>query len=176
MNRWSLAAMNRLYSFWTKAGERHVPLWNAMFPFAAIPAYFYLYGRRGFLEHQVVIPENAIETYITRFRDLARRHGVPFGLAAMKLFRGPQRLLTFSGDGISLAIETPHSPDARALFANLDILDVELGCRANLLKDARLSPATVARQYPEFDVFRDRLMAFDPSRHFRSMLSVRLGL
>ncbi|MSO92232.1 MAG: FAD-binding oxidoreductase [Rhodospirillales bacterium] len=176
MNRWSLSAMNCLYSSSRRSGVRQLSLWNAMFPFAAIPAYFYLYGRRGFLEHQVVIPEAAFATYIPRLRALAGRHRVPFGLAAMKLFRGPQRLLTFSGDGISLAIEAPQSSATRALFADIDLLDVALGCRANILKDARLPAAAVARQYPEHDVFRDRLTAFDPARIFRSSLSLRIGL
>lgn len=177
MNRWSLAAMNRLYRACAgKAGERHVSLWKALFPFVAIPGYFYLYGRRGFLEHQIVVPEPSFGAYAARLGALIREHRVPFGLAAMKLFRGPQRLLRFRGDGISLAIEAPNGPATRDLFRAIDTLDAELGCRANILKDARLPADAVARQYPERDEFRARLQAHDPARIFRSALAERLGL
>lgn len=175
MNRWSLSAMNLLYRR-LNDGEKSLSIWQALFPFASAPAYFYLYGKRGFLEHQVLISDEAASEYFQRFRVIAERHQVPLGLATIKLFGGSQKLLRFSGKGISFAIEAPRGAKTLALFADLDELDIALGGRANLIKDARLPAAVMERQYAEASEFRDRLRTFDPDRIFTSAMAERLAL
>jgi decaprenylphospho-beta-D-ribofuranose 2-oxidase len=109
-------------------------------------------------------------------RRLLDRHGVTPGLCVLKPFGGTQTLLRFEGEGLSLAVEAARGADALALFRDLDALDGELGCRANILKDARLPAQAVAAQYPGLEEFRRRLAAFDPDRLMQSSLSRRIGL
>ena len=134
MNRGSIIAMNRLYRRLNQRPSRRA-LWPTLFPFVGSEAYFYLYGRRGFIEHQVLIPPQAVTEYLDRFAALTCDHAVPIGLATLKLFKGRPRLLRFDGDGVSLAVEVPRGPAALGLFAAIDALDCELGCRANALKE-----------------------------------------
>ena len=75
MNRWSIAAMNKIYRN-IQTRTRVLSLWNALFPFVSNAAYFYLYGRRGFIEHQVLIPNLAIHEYLQQFKSLAIRHSI----------------------------------------------------------------------------------------------------
>ena len=44
-------------------GSRHVGAFDALFPFANRIRYFQAYGRRGFVEHQVLVPEAAFPSY-----------------------------------------------------------------------------------------------------------------
>jgi len=175
MNRWSLTAMNALYRRLRGRPVRQ-SLWNALFPFSVNPAYFYLYGRTGFLEHQVLVPWAAAEHYLDAFLKLRSRFGIPCGLVSMKVFRGTPSLLRFTGAGISLAVEIAGGPGGRTFLTALDALDLEFGCRANIMKDSRLPAEAVARQYPELERFQAGLRHFDPDRLFRSSLSMRLGL
>ena len=175
MNRASLGLMNTAYRR-MNARARTLSYWDASFPFASKVFYFYLYGRRGFIEHQVLIPLDTADTYLDRLKAAQRRHGVPLGLATLKLFQGSPRWLRFTGEGISLAVEAPNGRRAQAFFAELDTLDRELGAKANVLKDARLPREALDAQYPEVQDFRDQLRQFDPDRMFRSALSERLGL
>jgi len=175
MNRAGIAVLNRMQA-WRWRGAKSQDAAAATFPFAANPEYFYLYGRNGFIEHQTLIPWGVTGTYIARLRRLLDRHSVTPGLCVMKPFGGEPRLLRFEGDGLSLAIEVARGRAALALFADLDALDVELGCRANILKDARLPAAAVAAQYSGLETFRSRLLAFDPDRLMQSSLSRRIGL
>ncbi|TAN78256.1 MAG: FAD-binding oxidoreductase [Magnetospirillum sp.] len=175
MNRLGITAINRVQSFLWR-GPKEQDAATATFPFARTPEYFYLYGRNGFIEHQVLMRWSVAEHYIAGLRRLLERHGVTPGLCVLKPFGGDQTLLRFEGEGLSLAIEVARGPAALALFADLDAQDAELGCRANLLKDARLPAAAVATQYPGLEEFRRRLIAFDPDRLMQSSLSQRIGL
>lgn len=175
MNRLGIVAVNAVQAWrWRRPKVQDAAA--ATFPFAATPEYFYLYGRRGFLEHQSLVPWASAASYVAQFRRLLDRHGVTPGLCVLKPFGGESRLLRFEGEGVSLAVEVASGEAAQALFGDLDALDGEMGCRANILKDARLTAAAVARQYPELDSFRQRLLAFDPDRLMQSSLSRRIGL
>lgn len=175
MNRLGIAAVNRVQSFLWRGSKRQDAA-AATFPFAATPEYFYLYGRNGFIEHQTLIPWSAASDYMAGLRRLLDRHSVTPGLCVLKPFGGTQTLLRFEGEGLSLAVEAARGADALALFRDLDALDGELGCRANILKDARLPAQAVAAQYPGLEEFRRRLAAFDPDRLMQSSLSRRIGL
>jgi decaprenylphospho-beta-D-ribofuranose 2-oxidase len=100
----------------------------------------------------------------------------PITLASAKLFRGVNRLLRFSGEGICLALNVPRTGRAIRLFEFLDRLVLETRSLPNLIKDSRLSQAVVAAAYPGYEEFRARLRAFDPQRTYRSNLSERLEL
>ena len=67
MNRWSLAAFNELYFRWgSPRGAQPflvVPAGSFFFPLDAIGGWNRMYGRRGFLQHQCVLPlETAADT------------------------------------------------------------------------------------------------------------------
>ncbi|MBF0092956.1 MAG: FAD-binding oxidoreductase [Alphaproteobacteria bacterium] len=175
MNRPGIAVVNLAQSLrWRR--PRELGAAEAAFPFARLPYYFYLYGRKGFLEHQTLVPWAAAPAYLTSLRRLFDRHGVTPGLFVMKPFGGSPGLLRFEGEGLSVALEAAGGEQARTLFTELDALDADHGGRANLIKDARLPARAVAAQYPGLDEFRRRLAAFDPRRRMRSSLSRRLEL
>lgn len=177
-NRFSLPLINAAYACVNMlAGSRHLNAFDALFPFANRIQYFHAYGRSGFVEHQVLVPEAIFPSYIELLMEILKRHNLACGLASMKLFAGERRLLRFCGDGVSLAIHLPGGPKACACLQEVDELDIEYGAIANIIKDARLSGETIRKQYGgEYEVFRHRLHEFDPKRRFVSALSERLGL
>ena len=178
LNRLSLPLINAAYARLNSlAGGRHLKTFDALFPFANRIQYFHAYGRNGFVEHQVLVPEAAFPSYVEALMQTLKRHNLTCGLAVLKLFAGERRLLWFCGDGVSMAIHLPGGPKANACLREIDELDSEYGAIANIIKDARLSGETVKRQYGgDFDMFRQRLHEFDPGRMFVSTLSARLGL
>jgi decaprenylphospho-beta-D-ribofuranose 2-oxidase len=176
MNRLGIGLINRVQSWrWRKPKEMGAGA--ATFPFAATPEYFYLYGRRGFIEHQTLIPWPAAESYLGAMRRLLDRHRVTPGLMVLKPFGGQPGLLRFEGEGLGMALEAARGEATSALFADLDALDREHGAKPNIIKDARLPAEAVAAAYGAgYDEFRCRLEAFDPKRRMRSALSQRIGL
>jgi decaprenylphospho-beta-D-ribofuranose 2-oxidase len=148
----------------------------SVFPVVGKEFYFRMFGRGGFREYQVLLPAGAWEEADRSLRALIRRHGVPVTLASLKLFRGKTSMLNFEGEGVCLAVDAPEGPGTRALFSDLDELTISLKGIVNVAKDSRIGAALVRRVYPDYELFKSGLAAFDPGRRFDSALRRRIGV
>lgn len=177
-NRHTLPLINGAYSCSQLfGGNRRLSTFEALFPFANRIQYFHAYGRRGFIEHQALVPLTAAESYLKSLMATLRRNRSSCGLAVMKPFGGRRQWLWFAGGGISVAIHLPANPASLQCLQEVDALDAEHGAIANIIKDARLPANAVRQQYDaEYERFRHALLRFDPERRFVSSLSARIGL
>jgi decaprenylphospho-beta-D-ribofuranose 2-oxidase len=148
-----------------------------MFPLDALDAWPRLYGRRGFLQYQLVVPAGAVQI-LDAVIDELRRARVPCYLAVLKDF-GPANAapLSFPIAGWTLALDLPRGvPGLEAALSRCDVLVAEASGRVYLTKDSRLRPDAVEAMYPrvnEWRAVRDRI---DPDGLWRSDLGVRTGL
>jgi decaprenylphospho-beta-D-ribofuranose 2-oxidase len=149
---------------------------DTAFPINGNEAYYRLFGRRGFREHQVLVPTDAWPAAAREIQRLLAAAEAPIALGSLKLFRGEPRLLWFRGDGICLALDVAAGDRTDRLFAELDRVALEHGAVVNLSKDSRLDAGTVARMYPGYEEFCRRLDDHDPKRRFDSMLRRRIGV
>ncbi|MBR1270654.1 FAD-binding oxidoreductase [Bradyrhizobium sp. AUGA SZCCT0222] len=176
-NRMSLPLINRLhYRSELNRRETTQSLFTCLFPTIGNEIYYDGYGRNGFIEQQVLVPELSVNSYVVEFTRLVRKSKCFIPLMTLKAFRGDERYLDYNGTGYSFAIDLPQSLDAHRFLNTLDEINVEHGAKTNLLKDSRLSTAVVERQYPHYGDFKRELFRFDPARRFRSALSHRLSL
>jgi decaprenylphospho-beta-D-ribofuranose 2-oxidase len=148
-----------------------------MFPLDALDAWPRLYGPRGLLQYQLVVPsgsEKVLELTIERLR-LSR---VPCYLAVLKDF-GPANgaPLSFPIRGWTLALDMPRAaPGLDPMLDGLDQLVAEAGGRVYLSKDARLRPEAVKAMYPRLDEWRRVREQVDPAGLWRSDLALRTAL
>jgi decaprenylphospho-beta-D-ribofuranose 2-oxidase len=148
-----------------------------MFPLDALDAWPRLYGRRGLLQYQLVVPsgsEKVLELVIERLR-LAR---VPCYLAVLKDF-GPANdaPLSFPIKGWTLALDIPRArAGLEPLLDAFDELVAEAGGRVYLSKDARMGPDAVRAMYPRLEEWRRARNQADPEGLWRSDLALRTGL
>ncbi len=178
LNRFSVSAFNALYHARGRAGESIVGLEPYFYPLDAIGNWPRIYGRSGFLQYQFVLPlessRQGMRTILNRIA--ASGHGS--FLAVLKLFgAAPIRpgSLSFPLEGYTLALDFPASVASFNLFLELDAMVLDFGGRLYLAKDARAGSAMM-RHYPELETFRLVRGRFDPTRHFSSLQSQRLGL
>ena len=136
-----------------------------------------IYGPKGFLQYQFVIPDEA--SYLIKKTLYAlKKVGAPSFLTVLKRFGdGNNGLLSFPMKGWTLAADVPIA--VNGLFEVLDSLDDEVassGGRLYLAKDSRQSSKTFRNTYPNIDNWIEIKNKLDPNGIFQSDLSRRIGL
>ena len=178
INPLSVRAFNELWYRKSRERTSHVEtIKSFFFPLDGVRGWNRVYGPRGFVQYQFVVPygaEHVVRTALERF-GAAR---APSFLAVIKRFEHDGRsLLGFPIGGWTLAIDLPAMfPDLPALLDGLDVLVADAGGRVYLTKDSRLRPELLRAMYPQLDVWRSVRAELDPGNVLRSDMDRRLDL
>lgn len=178
MNHWSVKAFNEAWFRKAPRSRRGEVQHLATFfhPLDGVGDWNRLYGRRGLVQYQFVVPD-AAEDALAEAVDLIADAGHASFLAVLKRFGpGGPGYLSFPTQGWTLALDLPAARGLAGLFARLDDLVLEAGGRLYLAKDARARPDLVRAMYPRVEDFRAVRAEADPEGVFTSDLARRLGL
>ncbi|WP_205963736.1 FAD-binding oxidoreductase [Roseicella aquatilis] len=178
LNRLSVGAFNELY--WRKAAATRGPqlsAWSSyFFPLDGITDWNRMYGPRGFVQHQCVIPAPVAQDAVAEILRRVAAAGTASFLAVLKSLAHGHGLLSFPMPGLTLALDIRMTEETPALLAGLDRLVVEAGGRLYLAKDACQSPATFEAGYPALGAFRAIRREIGAEGRVTSRLSARLGI
>ena len=136
-----------------------------------------LYGSRGMLQYQFVVPfgeEQAMRTVVERLS----ASGAPSFLAVLKRFGAANPApLSFPRAGWTLALDLPGASHGLGdLLHGLDKVVLDAGGRHYFAKDAHMTPDAVRRGYPRLDEWKAVRHEVDPHGVWQSDLGRRLGL
>ena len=168
--------MNSAYWILLRRANAMASIAETLYPTRYNELYLSLFGRAGFFESQVIIPEDRVGDYVAAIRGRAAKLCTVITLAVAKPFFGSSDLIRFAGTGISIAVEVARTKAGASLMDSLNDLTMEFVARPNVIKNSRLSRRAFEAAYPECDRFRSILREWDSQRIFRSELSERLGL
>ena len=180
LNRSSVRLYNALRHCRYRAfgGARPMHLAPFFFPLDGIDAWNHLYGRRGFVQFQCILPKAEGQTGIAELLRKAADSGSGPFLAVLKLL-GPQGdgLMSFPLEGYTLAMDFPVRTGTLGLLDALDEIVHAHGGRLYLAKDACSTPERLRQGYPNRDSFNAvRMEANAAYPKFSSALSRRLAL
>jgi decaprenylphospho-beta-D-ribofuranose 2-oxidase len=135
-----------------------------------------LYGARGFVQHQSVLPAEAGDSHLVRYFETITRHsGASFLTVVKDCGAEGLGMLSFPRPGISVALDLPMRGAAtQALIDALNRHVIETGGRIYLAKDALTRREDFVAMEPRVAAFAVVRRAWDPELRLRSALSVRL--
>ncbi len=146
------------------------------FPLDGVGDWNRIYGRRGFVQYQCVIPTARAQAVLGEILERVARYGSASFLAVLKALGRAHGLLSFPLEGFTLTLDLPVSAAVFALLDGFDALVVAAGGRLYLAKDARQAHATFEAGYPDLDRFRDLRRAIGAEGRVSSFQSARLGI
>lgn len=177
LSGFNVRAFNQLYYATQRPGDSLVALDPYFYPLDALADWNRIYGRRGFVQYQCVLPLAESEIGLRRLLETIAAAGSGSFLAVLKRMGAASfGMLSFPMPGYTLALDFPATADNLALLDRLDAITAEHGGRVYLTKDARLSSAMLARGYPRLAEFNELRTRHGLDRRFSSLLSQRLGL
>ncbi len=164
------------------AGRKHTYLQShAAFAFLLdyVPDWRRAYDPRGFLQHQLFVPDPAARTVFPEVLRLLQKHGTPSYLGVLKRHKADPFLLSHGFDGWSLAMDFPIGRDggARLRAAAREVTQLALGAGGKfyLAKDQLLEPAQIERAYgAKLDEFFALKAKVDPRGTLQSDQARRL--
>jgi FAD/FMN-containing dehydrogenase len=163
LNRYTVKAFNSLY-YHAHAAQKSASIvsWDSFFyPLDSIPQWNLLYGKRGFLQYQCVIPESNLDA-LEEILDRIARSGMGSFLGVLKQFGSapPAGMLSFARPGLTLALDfAMRGESTLQLLRSLDEVVRQSGGALYPAKDARMSPAVFEASFPRW---RSLLPCIDP--------------
>lgn len=176
LNRWSIGAFNTLYYAKGRTGTSIVDCDAYFYPLDAIHAWNRIYGRRGLVQYQCVLPKKASQRGLEAILARVARASSGSFLSVLKLLGPGRGMMSFPIEGYTLAMDFPATPSNLALMDELDAITVDHGGRIYLAKDARAGRATVQKGYEDWSKFTAMRRDEGSAAKFSSLLSERLSL
>lgn len=159
LNPWSMQIFNHVYDWRARKNtdETMQSYQSFFYPLDKIDSWNRLYGKNGFLEYQCLLPENksnnpGVRAIFARLRQSKLR---PY-LAAIKHFEKNQSpgMLSFATEGTSLIFDFPfHGEKTLSLLQALDEIVFAYGGKLYPAKDARMSPESFCKSFPQLEKF-----------------------
>ncbi|MBV6643275.1 MAG: FAD-binding oxidoreductase [Cyclobacteriaceae bacterium] len=178
LNSFSLSAFNFAYYHKqrSKVVNRTVHYDGFFYPLDSILEWNKMYGRKGFLQYQFVIP---LEKSIEGLREILERIGKSkFGsfLGVLKLMGKEDNSISFPIKGYTLALDFPIKNGLFEFLDELDEIVLKHGGRLYLSKDARMKKETFWASYHSAENLRKYLSSSDPKNKISSLQSKRLKI
>ena len=178
LNGFSVRTFNALYyaKNYKRVTDSVVHYDGFYYPLDSILSWNKIYGKRGFVQYQFVLPLEASKTGLVDILTRISKRGTGSFLAVLKLFGHQDDLISFPMKGYTLALDFPIQPGLFEFLDELDNIVASYGGRIYLSKDARMKNEIFWKTYPHAREFKDILQKFDPDNRFVSGLAQRLTL
>jgi FAD/FMN-containing dehydrogenase len=126
------------------------------YPLDSVGQWNRIYGKRGFMQYQFIIPFKDDDTAIRVILERIAKSGLGSFLVVFKTFGDiPSRgMMSFPREGINLAMDFPNNgPKTLKLLQELDQIVLESGGMEYAAKDSRMAASTFKQFYPQWQEF-----------------------
>lgn len=153
LNRFAIRGFNAFYSATRREGLVKLGFREFFFPLDGIQNWGRLYGKRGFLQYQCVVPESELAALEELQRRIAQSGQGAF-LSVLKKFGAKESpgWLSFPFAGWTLAMDFPNQGEVTlSMMKGLDEVVRAAGGRLYPAKDARMAGDFFRESYPRWE-------------------------
>ena len=179
LNKYSVKLFNELLyrSQVIRRKSKQVSYESYFFPLDGIKNWNLIYGSKGFIQYQFVVPMDCSLEAMTVILERISNSGMAPTLSVLKKFgKGNDNFLSFPRAGYTLAMDFKRDAKLLTLLDELDKIVLSYGGRQYLAKDARMSERVFKESYENWEKFITVKTKYDPENIFSSQQSKRLGL
>ena len=178
LNSVTMKAFNTAYWYRAKHSVgQTVSLMPYFYPLDAVGEWNRLYGKKGFVQFQCVVPNLDGVANMRKLLTEISNSGEGSFLAVLKQFgAGNENFLSFPTEGYTLALDFKVSDTAIKTVRRLEDMVVDMGGRLYLTKDAVMQESSFKATYQNWEKFEAVRERYGAIGKFRSTQSIRLGL
>ena len=178
-NKYSIKLVNSLFQAINKFSkkEKNENFLNVIFPFYGKEKYFNFFGKRGFIESQLLIHDSDLEMFIDEFKRLVKNYEPTITLFSLKNMSGEQKFLRFEDNKICITFDYVNNKKNLDFMSMVDKLYDKYNIIPSIIKDSRISKEVLKSSYKEeLSRFKEEIYKFDKKRIYQSEISNRLEL
>jgi FAD/FMN-containing dehydrogenase len=177
LNSFTVKAFNFLfYTKNTKKEINNVVSYEPFFyPLDVVLHWNRMYGSKGFVQYQFVLPLEAKQGLIDIMRTISET-GMGSFLTVLKVFGKQDSLISFPKEGYTLAMDFAVTKGLMEFLDKLDEIVLKNGGRLYMSKDARMKPVAMEKGYPKLEEFKSIVRKYNGQNKFCSLQSERLFL
>ena len=149
---------------------------NVIFPFFKRQIYFSLFGKKGFIESQILISKKKIHQFLDEFKKNVDLWRPSITIFSLKKMSGEQKYLRFEDNKVCVTFDLVKNKKNILFLQEIYKLYIKYNALPSIIKDSHLDIYTFNKCYPNADIFREDLKKFDPRRIYRSELSDKLSI
>jgi hypothetical protein len=180
MNRYTMKILNEIYykkNFIHSKNKFLIDINNFFYPLDKIKNWNLIYGERGFVQYQFVIPKENSVYNLKKILKTINDNNEFSSLAVLKLFgKGNNNYLSFPMEGLTLALDFKFSNSIMKLIKLLDDMIVDMNGKIYLAKDSLMSESIFKKTYLKWREFEEVRCKYSAIGKFSSTQSRRLGL
>lgn len=176
LNPISIKLYNKYYySKFSKTIEK-VPLQTFFYPLDSIKHWNRIYGAKGFLQYQVVLPkEKSYDGIKAILQEVIQGRHTSYLTVLKLLGKENENYLSFPREGYTISMDFKIKKGVFEFLNQLDTIVLQYGGRGYLAKDARMSTAFFETGYPKLQRFKNIREQYNLEQ-LQSLQSKRLGL
>ena len=177
-NKYSISFINFIYlklNYLTKSKKKEDFL-SVIFPFYRKENYFNFFGKKGFIESQLLIDEFKFDSCMLEFKNLFKKYEPTITLFSLKNMSGKQELLRFEDNKICITFDYVNNSKNLLFMSKIDSLYEKYEILPSIAKDSRISKEIFNKSYKNSSVFIKKLREFDKERIYQSEISRRLEI
>lgn len=179
VNAFTIPIFNSLVYRKVYPSDALIHLYDFNFKLDKVKNWNRIYGKNGFIQYQCLIPKSArTAEFVQHVMQFLTDHDVLSSLVVVKMHKKDKSgYLSFSQDGISIAMDFPYTPYTVSVLRKLTPWVMEIGGRLYLTKDRTMNYEQFHEMYRlEIRKQRNVLSKVDPRKLMQSELTKRLKI